>query len=345
MDRRRGRGGGGQGRTQRGDESVGVAVVEVEDVAEAKGGRRRRRRRKDEGREEPGEHPTPPRQVDINIQELIGSTIRQEVPDRGRGKGKRPLHVPLSLPSSKKLHLASPEPESVPRDSSRVREDTHVVRTQEPKVGSSGKEPILLDDEEIQVDYGHDDTDAYLTEPEDVGNFGDVSSSDDESDFGIAGEEIPPSLPPSGHFEPTTAFEGAFSILTSISKVEMIEVPVPSPALLVRRRLIIHGASDDDDDVLISAVPTWVEQEGPTSPEPSCDEGLIMTIAIPSEAEISSTGVKFVPTDVLTTTAMVVAELQDEMERLSDIRSRAIPINPRVLREKAQKGGHEVRDA
>ncbi|ONK63798.1 uncharacterized protein A4U43_C07F19050 [Asparagus officinalis] len=36
MDRRRGRGGGGQGRTQRGDESVGVAVVEVEDVAEAK---------------------------------------------------------------------------------------------------------------------------------------------------------------------------------------------------------------------------------------------------------------------------------------------------------------------
>ncbi|ONK74132.1 uncharacterized protein A4U43_C03F3100 [Asparagus officinalis] len=37
-----------------------------------------------------------------------------------------------------------------------------------------GKEPIPLDDKEEQVDYGHDDIDAYLTEPEDAGNLGDV---------------------------------------------------------------------------------------------------------------------------------------------------------------------------
>ncbi|ONK72580.1 uncharacterized protein A4U43_C04F20890 [Asparagus officinalis] len=40
-----------------------------------------------------------------------------------------------------------------------------------------------------------------------------------------------------------------------------------------------------------------------------------------------------------------VAELQAEMERLSIIRSQAILVDPRVLREQVQKGAHEVGDA
>ncbi|ONK76148.1 uncharacterized protein A4U43_C03F24450 [Asparagus officinalis] len=40
-----------------------------------------------------------------------------------------------------------------------------------------------------------------------------------------------------------------------------------------------------------------------------------------------------------------VAELQVETEHLSIIRSQTIPIDPRALSERAQKGAHEVRDA
>ncbi|ONK60133.1 uncharacterized protein A4U43_C08F14660 [Asparagus officinalis] len=85
----------------------------------------------------------------------------------------------------------------------------------------AGKELIPLNDEEEQVDYGHDDTDAYLIKPDDEGNFVNVSGLDDESDFGIEGKEMPLSLPLSGHFEPAIAFECTSSILTLIPKVEM----------------------------------------------------------------------------------------------------------------------------
>ncbi|ONK73163.1 uncharacterized protein A4U43_C04F27920 [Asparagus officinalis] len=63
---------------------------------------------------------------------------------------------------------------------------------------TSCKEPIPLDNKEEQVDYGQDDTDVYLTEPKDVGNFSDVGGSDDESDFRIMGEDMLLSLPLSG---------------------------------------------------------------------------------------------------------------------------------------------------
>ncbi|ONK61093.1 uncharacterized protein A4U43_C08F26180 [Asparagus officinalis] len=63
------------------------------------------------------------------------------------------------------------------------------------------KEPIPLDDKEEQVNYGHDDTDAYLTELDDI---------DDESDFETMGEVMPTSFPLSGHFEPVANFEGIF---------------------------------------------------------------------------------------------------------------------------------------
>ncbi|ONK74131.1 uncharacterized protein A4U43_C03F3090 [Asparagus officinalis] len=142
--------------------------------------------------------------------------------------------------------------------------------------------------------------------------------------------------------------------------------------------VIVHGASVDDD-VSISPVPALVAREEPLSPKPSRDEGPSMAATALSESEVSSTGVEVVPTDVPTTTTMVakattaeaqtcletaqhqeelelnlaeltkkwdsqVVELQAETERLSVIRSQVIPINPRALKEQAQKGAHEVRD-
>ncbi|ONK60966.1 uncharacterized protein A4U43_C08F24600 [Asparagus officinalis] len=106
------------------------------------------------------------------------------------GKGKRTLHVLPPLPSLKKQCLASLESEPVPRDSSRIRKQYPTNPIQEPRIGSSGKEPIPLDDEEEQVDYGHNDTDTYLTELEDAGDLGDIGISDDESDFGAVGEAM-----------------------------------------------------------------------------------------------------------------------------------------------------------
>ncbi|ONK56156.1 uncharacterized protein A4U43_C10F4720 [Asparagus officinalis] len=82
---------------------------------------------------------------------------------------------------------------------------------QEPRIGSSSKEPIPLDAIEEQVDYGHDDTDAYLTEPDDTGDIGDIGGSsymlDDEPDFEIVGEAMPTSFLASGHIEHVINFE------------------------------------------------------------------------------------------------------------------------------------------
>ncbi|ONK76068.1 uncharacterized protein A4U43_C03F23550 [Asparagus officinalis] len=104
------------------------------------------------------------------------------------------------------------------------------------KIGS--KEPIPLDDKEEQVDYGHNDTNAYLTNPDDVGNLGDIGSSlympDDESDFGTIGEAIPTYFPTSGCFETVIDFEGASGILASVPATEMTEASTPTPVLLVQ---------------------------------------------------------------------------------------------------------------
>ncbi|ONK76296.1 uncharacterized protein A4U43_C03F26120 [Asparagus officinalis] len=98
----------------------------------------------------------------------------------------------------------------MPRDSSRTREESPAVPVQEPRIASSGKEPIPLDNEEEQVEYGHDDINAYLTKLEDACDLCDIGGSDDESDFGITDEEMPTSLPRSDRIEPVTSFEGAF---------------------------------------------------------------------------------------------------------------------------------------
>ncbi|ONK80005.1 uncharacterized protein A4U43_C01F12760 [Asparagus officinalis] len=192
---------------------------------------------------------------------------------------------------------------------------------------------------------------------------------------------MPTSLPSSGHFELETAFEGASSILTLMSIIKVIEDPTQSPASSVQRRLIVHSASNIDADVLISPMLAHVEREGPPSPKPSCDEGSSAVVAILEEPEVSSTGVEIVPMNVSATMAIVakativmaqvrleaaphqkeeleldlaeltkkwdsqVAELQAKTERLSVVKSQVIPLDPRILREQAQKGAHEIRDA
>ncbi|ONK76246.1 uncharacterized protein A4U43_C03F25560 [Asparagus officinalis] len=166
----------------------------------------------DECWEESSEHPTSPRQVGINIRELTKSAIHRGVPDRGREKGKKPLHVPAPLPSLKKQWLASHKPGPVPRDSSRTREESPAVPVQKPRIGSSGKEPIPLEDKEEQVDYGHDNTDSYLTDPEDACNLGDIGDSNDESDFRVVGKAMLTPFPTSGGFGLVTDFEGTSGI-------------------------------------------------------------------------------------------------------------------------------------
>ncbi|ONK57975.1 uncharacterized protein A4U43_C09F6350 [Asparagus officinalis] len=99
-------------------------------------------------------------------------------------EGKRSLHIPPPPPPSKKQRLASPEPEPLLGDSLRIREESPIVPVQEPRVSFS-------DDDEEKVDYGYDDTDAYLTELEDAGDAGDVGGSsympDDEPNFEAMG--------------------------------------------------------------------------------------------------------------------------------------------------------------
>ncbi|ONK78181.1 uncharacterized protein A4U43_C02F15390 [Asparagus officinalis] len=120
----------------------------------------------DEDWEEPSEHPTPQKKVSINIQEPTELAVHQGVPGRGQGKENRSLHISPPPPSSKKQRLASPEPKPMARDSLRTREEFSAILVQGPS-----KEPIPIDDEEEQVDYEHDDTDAYLTRPNDSGDL------------------------------------------------------------------------------------------------------------------------------------------------------------------------------
>ncbi|ONK60106.1 uncharacterized protein A4U43_C08F14390 [Asparagus officinalis] len=130
--------------------------------------------------------------------------------------------------------------------SSRISEESLAVPVQVPRIGSSGKDPIPLNDKEKQVDYGHDDTDAYLIEPDDVGNI------DYEPDFRTMDEAMPTSFLVSGRFEPMIDFEGTFGVLASTPAIEMTKALVPVPISLVQQKLIIHGSSNDDDDALVS---------------------------------------------------------------------------------------------
>ncbi|ONK79975.1 uncharacterized protein A4U43_C01F12430 [Asparagus officinalis] len=139
---------------------------------------------------------------------------------------------------------------------------------------------IPSDDKEKQVDYRHDDTDAYLTKPNDVGDLGDISySADNESDFWTMDEAMPTSIPASNCFEPVTYFEGASSVLVSFNNDDNILV---FPVLAEARRVVL------------------------LSPKPCSDEGPSVAAATLDELEISSMGVKVVPMDVPMTTTVVV---------------------------------------
>ncbi|ONK80374.1 uncharacterized protein A4U43_C01F25620 [Asparagus officinalis] len=174
------------------------------------------------------------------------------------------------MPPSKKQHLASPGPESMPRDSLRIREESIVVPMQEPRVIPSGdlylyictthlevpladihflyacKEPIPLDNDEKEVDYEYDDTNAYLTKPDDV---------DDEPDFEAIGEAVPLSFPTSSHLELIVNFEGDFGALEPVPTMDMTAPPAPAQIFLVRWKLIVNGFFDNDDDALVSTIP------------------------------------------------------------------------------------------
>ncbi|ONK80827.1 uncharacterized protein A4U43_C01F22210 [Asparagus officinalis] len=78
--------------------------------------------------------------------------------------------------------------------------------SQYKNLGLALQEPIPLEDKDEQVDYGHDDIDAYLTELEDACDLGDVGGLDDDSDFGIASEEMLTSLSLSGGSKSVTDF-------------------------------------------------------------------------------------------------------------------------------------------
>ncbi|ONK72579.1 uncharacterized protein A4U43_C04F20880 [Asparagus officinalis] len=121
----------------------------------------------------------------------------------------------------------------MPRDSSWTREESPAILVQEPRVGSSSKEPIPLDNEEEQVDYGHDDTDTNLTKPEDADHIGDVEGLDDEYDFEAVGEAMSTPFPVSGGFKLVIDFASASSILVSTPTFEMTEAPAPAPASLI----------------------------------------------------------------------------------------------------------------
>ncbi|ONK60815.1 uncharacterized protein A4U43_C08F22950 [Asparagus officinalis] len=125
----------------------------------------------------------------------------------------------------------------------------------------SDKESIPLDDEEEQVDYGHDNTDAYLTEPDDIGDIGNIGSS--------------------------LYMPGTFN-----------QSCVVAP-LLARLKAAQHQKKDIELN-LAELTKKWDSQ---------------------------------------------VVELQAKTKRLFVIRSQAALINSRILKEKAQKGVHEVRDS
>ncbi|ONK64193.1 uncharacterized protein A4U43_C07F23070 [Asparagus officinalis] len=215
-----------------------------------------------------------------------------------------------------------------------------------------GKETIPLDDKEEQVDYGHDDNDAYLIEPEDAENSSDVGGSDNDSDFTAMSEAMLAPFPMSSGFELNTSFEGASGVLASAHGFEMTEALAPMLASLVQQRLVIYGDFDDDDDISISLVPVRVEREEPSGPKPSCDEGPSIDAATLSKPEAhldaaqhQNKGLELDLAKLTKKWDSQVTELQAEIERLSITRSQVILVDPRVLRKQDQKGAHEVRDA
>ncbi|ONK69110.1 uncharacterized protein A4U43_C05F19460, partial [Asparagus officinalis] len=107
-------------------------------------------------------------------------------------------------------------------------------------------------DDEEQVDYVHDDTNVYLTEPEDAGDACDIG--DDEPNFGAMGEVAPSLFSTGGHFESVVDFEGASGALESTPAIDTTEAPVPAPVSLVWWRLIISELQDaiQEKDAMIN---------------------------------------------------------------------------------------------
>ncbi|ONK60909.1 uncharacterized protein A4U43_C08F23960 [Asparagus officinalis] len=108
----------------------------------------------------------------------------------------------------------------MPRGSSRIKEESPTVLVQEPQIGSS-------EDEEEKVDYGHDNTDDYLTELDDAGDIGDISSSL----YMPVGEAMATSFLASGCFESVINYEGVSGVLASVLAIETTKAPALAPIL------------------------------------------------------------------------------------------------------------------
>ncbi|ONK78033.1 uncharacterized protein A4U43_C02F13490 [Asparagus officinalis] len=164
----------------------------------------------------------------VVVPNTFGNELVKNNAQYSEGDAKKVCHMRIRKRQVNTLHLKDrrhlieaginiQEPtKPVPKGSSRIREESPIVPVQGPRIGSSGKESIPLDNKEEQVDYGHDDTDAYLTELDDVG---DISDIDDEHDFRIVGEAMPTSFLVSGHFEPVIDFKGAYGVLVSVPAI------------------------------------------------------------------------------------------------------------------------------
>ncbi|ONK78182.1 uncharacterized protein A4U43_C02F15400 [Asparagus officinalis] len=75
-----------------------------------------------------------------------------------------------------------------------------------------GEESIPLDDDAEQVDYEHDETDAYLIKLDDAG---------DEPNFGAISEAVHVSFPIGSHFKLVVNFEGASAVLEPTPAIDL----------------------------------------------------------------------------------------------------------------------------
>ncbi|ONK68542.1 uncharacterized protein A4U43_C05F13050 [Asparagus officinalis] len=145
---------------------------------------------------------------------------------------------------------------------------------------------------------------------------------DDESDIKTVSEAMPTSFPMSSHFEPVTNFEEASGVLAPAPTFEITEAPAPTLASLVWRRLIVHEASDNDDAV--SILPCWQELKGR-------GHKALNLILMKEHWEATQHQKEELELNLAELTKKWDSQfkkLQNETERLSVIRSHAIPVDP-----------------
>ncbi|ONK58445.1 uncharacterized protein A4U43_C09F12840 [Asparagus officinalis] len=206
---------------------------------------------------------------------------------------------------------------------------------------AKGKEHILLDDEE-QVDYEFDETDTYLTAPDDRsfdGDIGDFSfMPNDEHDFGIIGGAVPMSFLASGNFEPVANFEGG--VLKYTPTIDTTVAFASALISLVWHKQVVHESFVEDDDGSVSPIPVGVGRVALLGQSNHClaQTQLEATHHKNDELELKST-------ELVKEWDLRAMELEAETKRLAVIMTQAALVDPRVLREKAQRDAQEVRDS